>query len=206
MEELSYTDLLMAFTGQTQVDVEFWKKVARIERSIPRYNNKYTWWERAINFCNTYIAEHTVENKSVTIAGLWNIKLQLNRYDDHSTFHSGCGKGLTDFYFMPTGEKTDLKIVPNIGYGLQKYATLPLSHNSDSLLFYCTESSKYYMLMPTLASVELNNYYTYDNDRFIYYEVNLPQPKLLSYIKPVSDLEEIDILAGLPDYRYIRTV
>lgn len=206
-ESISYIELISAFKQPETKDIEFWKKVARIERSIPRYNNKFTWWERTINFINTYIVERAVEGQSVSIAGLWDIILDLNIKDDHETFHSGIGRGYTDFYYEPLGEKTELKIVDNIESGLNKYCNDPiLPHNADSVLFYCLETCEYYLSMKPFDSIE-HEYYTYKNylnDPIIYYKVNLPKPNLLSYIKPVSYLEEQEILEDLPNYEYIK--
>lgn len=200
MEEIKYPILIEAFKAPKAFPIEFWKKVAYIERNIPKYNNKYIWWERVINFCNTYLLEHAVNGKTVTIAGLWTITLELNTYDNHETFHEGRGKGFADFYFEPTRERGDLKIVDSLQAGLERYAKMPLPYNSDYLLFYCLDTARYFMVMPELATIELNNYGKYKN--FIYYEVKLPVPELLSYKKPVED--DTEILADLPEYTYIK--
>lgn len=60
------------------------------------------------------------------------------------------------------------------------------------------------MLMSEPATIELDNYKRCRNaegDYFIYYKVDLPVVELLAYNKPVAD--DIEVLAGLPEYTYI---
>lgn len=40
--EIKYDELIEAFKQPETKDLNFWRTVAEIERSIPRYNNKYT--------------------------------------------------------------------------------------------------------------------------------------------------------------------
>lgn len=200
-----YKDLVNVFRDPRSVSLDYWREIAKIERTIPRYSNRHNWYERTANFVSTYLREHTIEGEKINIAGLWTITLELNKMDDHEHFHEGKGQAYADFYDFLSQEKTELKSADSLEEGLSTYCGLNLPYNSDQMILYCRDTNTYYIVMKKLAEINVvyNSYINSNGISYIYYPAMLPDIIDIPREMPFTKEEENYILADLPAYTYI---
>lgn len=160
LKEISYDQLGKYLASYDAAELDIWRKLYVLERSIPpRFGDKYTWPQRLKMFYNTYVRESAVAGKA-TYKGkkIYLIKGNKDTPTNHDKLVYGHGKWGADFYFYDDtlpGDKTWQKMVKvEMKHGSESVETEVAKHASDKFLY----GAKYLILAMADGSYYMINY------------------------------------------------
>lgn len=171
IKEIKYKDLGSYLAKPTSIQLETWRKLYVLERSIPsRFGDKYTWVERLKMFYNTYIRETAIAGNAIYNGKkIYFIKGNEKNPTNHDKLVYGHGQWGADFYFyddnLPGDQrwqkmvKVEMKHGDNdIDFEIQKHANDKFLYAAKYLILAMSDGS-YYMVnynVNTAEATELN--------------------------------------------------
>jgi len=164
IKEVYYSDLGKYLANIDAVDIELWRQLYLLERSVPpRFGNKYTWLQRLKIFYNSFIYESAIDHSYYRCYKLLFKKGNVSKPTNHDKLVYGSGRALSDFYFFDNtiqGTTRDKMVSVEYKYGtgtlqeeIDKYAENRYIYDAKYLIVLIDEQT-YYMINYSVSPVE----------------------------------------------------